>query len=177
VARAPPRSATCTATRVLIPRALGLRSKARLLPSPLHHSRHVLSALPPAIHLYSMNQAPLLGAAAVASCTSLSSSAGGSLTKLATAQTRPDTTPPRHFPPTDRPTGKESTVLVRFHPPTAPNWNPLGLGSVPDPFPTGRRSSASQILPGIVGAEEVEKHHLFFVSIGRHALWARWHCR
>jgi hypothetical protein len=60
--------------------------------------------------------------------------------------------------PSSRPhTTMEGTVLVRFCPPAAPNWNTLGLGSIPDPFPTGRRPPVGQILSGIAGAEEGEK--------------------
>jgi hypothetical protein len=46
---------------------------------------------------------------------------------------------------------------VRLRPPAAPNRKPLGLGFVPDPFPTGRRPPAGWILPGIASAEEGEK--------------------
>jgi hypothetical protein len=57
---------------------------------------------------------------------------------------------------------------VRFYPPAAPNWNPLGLGSVPDPFPIGRSDFV-----GIAVAEEGEKDPLFLIAVGRKALWAR----
>jgi hypothetical protein len=51
------------------------------------------SALPLTALLYSKRRAPPLGAAAAASCTSVSSSTGGSLAKLATTQKQPDATP------------------------------------------------------------------------------------
>jgi hypothetical protein len=48
------------------------------------------------------------------------------------------------------------SVPVRLRPPVALNRKPVGLGLVPDPFPTGRRPSAGRILPGITGAKEGE---------------------
>jgi hypothetical protein len=67
----------------------------------------------------------------------------------------------------------DSTVPVRFRPPATPNWNPLGLGSIPDPFPTGRRPPAGRILPGIAATGEGENDPLFFIAVIQKALWAR----
>jgi hypothetical protein len=62
------------------------------------------------------------------------------------------------------------SVPMRLRPPAALNRKPVGLGLVPDPFPTGRRPSAGRILPGITGAKEGE-NPLFLVAVGRRALW------
>jgi hypothetical protein len=77
-------------------------------------------------------------------------------------QLAPSTTgssPSSSFPITD-PCHRGQSVPVRHRPPAAPNRKPLGLGLVPDPFPTSRRPPASRILSGPASAKEGEKSHV-----------------
>jgi hypothetical protein len=163
-------SATCTAPCAIILCAPGLQSKARFL----HLSAPLLS---PSSLSFASRRPPLFQAPSTAAgshccrLVHLHVVLGWGSARQASHRSELIGRRPSMPFPSDRPhTTMESTITVRFHPHATPNWN--GLGSVPDPFATGRRPPVDRILPGITFTEEGEKDPLFFVAVGRKALWA-----